>query len=317
MPLSAQKKQVSTPKDYASYPYWISMMQDPHGNFYETQKAFYTYWKGATVTGESGYTVFKRWENYWQSRINQDGTFPEPGQVYREYSNYVQSHPIAPGFKTGQAVWQELGPRSRVDYSGGAVGLGRVNAVAFHPADTATIYAGAPNGGFWITYDGGRTWASSTDNLPTIGVSDILVNPVTPNVILMGTGDRDAGESHGLGVFRSEDGGLTWQPSNTGMGNVTVSMFARPAGNLQMILAAAIGGIFKTIDGGINWVKTSPDESSFRDIRFRPGSTSIAYATSNNGFLPIGKRRRHLDPRSECQRLSRRWPAGDRCHASQ
>ncbi|MCX6227185.1 MAG: hypothetical protein NTV01_20955, partial [Bacteroidia bacterium] len=176
--LSAQKGTATVPKDYASYPYWINMMQDPHGNFFETQKAFYTYWKGRKVTGESAYTLFKRWENRWQFRVNPDGTFPESGQVYREYNNYVQSHPVAAGLKTGQAVWQELGPRKRVDYAG-YLGLGRVNAIAFHPTDTATVYGGAPNGGFWITHDGGRTWDSPTDNLPTMGVSAILVNPVT------------------------------------------------------------------------------------------------------------------------------------------
>ncbi|MCX6225851.1 MAG: T9SS type A sorting domain-containing protein, partial [Bacteroidia bacterium] len=205
------------------------------------------------------------------------------GQVYREYNNYVQSHPVAAGLKTGQAVWQELGPRKRVDY-GGYLGLGRVNAIAFHPTDTATVYGGAPNGGFWITHDGGRTWDSPTDKLPTMGVSAILVNPVTPNVILIGTGDRDAGDSYGLGVFRSDDGGLTWEQSNTGMGDVTVGMFARPESNLRMILSAANGGIFKTIDGGENWIRTSPDSSNYRDIKFRPGSATIAYATSETGF---------------------------------
>jgi len=281
--LSAQNKTVNATKDYASYPYWINMMQDPHENFFEIQKAFYTYWEGREVTRGTGYKPFKRWEYHWQSRINPDGTFPEPGQVYREYNNYVQNHPMGAGLKTGQAVWQELGPKSRVDY-GGYVGVGRINAIGFHPTDTATVYIGAPSGGFWITHDGGHTWTSPTDNLPTMGVSAILVNPTNPNLILIGTGDRDGGNAPGMGVFRSDDGGLTWQQFNTGMGNVTVGMFAQPQSNLRFILAAVNGGIFKTIDGGENWTKTSPDNSNYRDVKFRPGSVTIAYATSDNGF---------------------------------
>lgn len=281
--VSAQNKPVKTPGDYASYPWWIDMMQDPNGNFFETQKAFYTYWQGRETHRGDGYKPFKRWEYHWKSRVNPDGTFPEPGQVYREYNRYVQSHPADTRLKTGQAAWQELGPKSRVNY-GGYVGVGRVNAIGFHPSDTATLYIGAPKGGFWVTHDGGRNWVSNTDNLPTMGVSAILTNPTDPNLILIGTGDRDGGNSQGMGVFRSDDGGVSWQQFNAGMGNVTVGMFARPESNLQFILAAANGGIFKTLDGGENWIKTSSDNSNYRDVAFSPGSATIAYAASDWGF---------------------------------
>jgi photosystem II stability/assembly factor-like uncharacterized protein len=281
--LTAQNQSGSAVKDYSSYPYWINMMQDPHANFFEIQRAFYTYWEGKVATRGTGYKPFKRWEYYWQTRVNPDGSFPEPDQVYREYNNYVQSHPIGSGLKTGMPVWQEMGPKTRVNF-GGYVGVGRVNAIAFHPTDTATVYIGAPKGGLWVTHDGGKTWGSNTDILPVMGVSAILIDPTNPNLMLIGTGDRDGGNSSGLGVFRSDDGGVTWVPFNTGMGNVTVGMFDRPESNLRHILAAANGGIFKTLDGGENWTKTSPDNSDFRDIKFRPGSSTVAYAVSNNGF---------------------------------
>jgi hypothetical protein len=183
----------------------MKMVQDPHGNFFEIQKAFYTYWEGRETHRGDGYKPFKRWEYHWQSRINPDGTFPEPGQIYREYNNYVQSHPVGVGLKTGQAVWKELGPKSRIDY-GGYVGVGRVNAIGFHPTDTATVYVGAPKGGFWITHDGGRNWASSTDNLPTLGVSAILVNPTNPNLFLIGTGDRGGFQDNGSATWTGTNG---------------------------------------------------------------------------------------------------------------
>jgi photosystem II stability/assembly factor-like uncharacterized protein len=279
--LSAQNKPVVN--DYASSPYWIDMMQDPNANFFETQKAFYTYWQGRSTHRGDGYKPFKRWEYYWQTRVNPDGTFPEPGSVYREYNRYIQDHAVTAGLKTGQAVWKELGPTTRTDF-GGYNGVGRVNAIAFHPTDTATIYVGAPKGGLWITRDGGSTWSSPTDNLPTLGVSAILIDPTNPDHILIGTGDRDGGNSAGLGVFRSDDGGLNWIPFNNGMGDVTVGMLARPESNIRMILAATNSGIYKSLDAGENWTKTSPDNSEFKDIQFRPGSSTIAYAASNRGF---------------------------------
>jgi photosystem II stability/assembly factor-like uncharacterized protein len=283
LPATSQTKPVTVPRDYSSYPYWVNMMQDPHENFFEIQKAFYTYWQGRETHRGDGYKPFKRWEYYWKSRVNQDGSFPEPDKVYREYSNYVQSHPVDAGLKTGQATWIELGPKSRIDY-GGYVGVGRISAIGFHPTDTATVYIGAPKGGFWVTHNGGVTWNTTTDNLPTMGVSAILISPTNPDLILIGTGDRDGGNSQGLGVFRSDDGGNSWIPFNNGMGNVTVGMFAQPETDLRTILAATNGGIFKSTDYGENWTKTSPDNSNFRDIKCRPGNGNIAYATSDQGF---------------------------------
>lgn len=279
----AQSGNKPTAVDYASFPYWSNMMLDPHGNFFEIQKAFYTYWEGREVTRGTGYKPFKRWEFYWQSRINPDGSFPEPDKVYREYNNYLQSHPEQGSLKTGQPVWKELGPTTRTDF-GGYNGVGRINAVAFSPTDTSTVYIGTPNGGFWTTHDSGKHWTCSTDNQPTLGVSAILVSKSNPNNILIGSGDRDGGDSNGMGVFRSTDGGLTWNPTNNGMGNVTIGMFEVASTDENFILAAGNGGIYKTTNGGTIWTKTTTDGANYRDVKFRPGSTTIAYAASGNGF---------------------------------
>jgi len=274
--VTAQNQSANATKDYASYPYWINMMQDPHGNFFEIRKAFNTYWDGREVTKGSGYKPFRRWEYYWQFRINPDGTFPKPGKVYREYNKYVQSHPTAGGLKTGQAVWKELGPRIRID-----AGVGRLNAIACHPSDTSIVYAGSPSGGLWKSTDGGQNWMVLSDQLPSLGVSSILIHPSKPDDILVGTGDRDHGDAAGLGVIHSTDGGTTWEMYNSGMGNLTVGMMARSETNPDFILAATDGGIFKTGDGGAHWVlKYSVSNSSFKDLKFKPGNSNVAYATS-------------------------------------
>jgi len=259
-------------------------MQDPNANFFEVQKAFYTYWAGKTPGRGDGYKPFKRWEYYWESRVNPDGTFPKPDQVFNEYNKYMEDHPVSDRLKSGQAVWEELGPKTRVDF-GGYTGVGRVNAIAFHPTDTATVYVGAPSGGFWTTHDSGKTWSSATDTMPTLGVSSILVSKTNPNQILIGTGDRDGGDAPGLGVYRSDDGGRSWVKFNQGMGNVTVGMMARCETNERFILAATSGGIFKTLDGGENWTRTSTDQSNFKDIKFRPGSSTTAYAVTGGNFF--------------------------------
>ncbi len=274
-----------TESDYSSYPHWQDMMLNRDINFFETQKAFYSWWAGKEPLKGEGFSVFKRCDEYWESRVNENGEFPEPGKVIREYNKYIEAHPEYSRMKSGQPTWLELGPRNRITPLG-YMGIGRVNAIAFDPADTSKIYLGAPSGGFWISDDSGETWASYTDPMPTLGVSAILVHPENSDKILIGTGDRDAGNDWGVGTMISMDGGISWEIKNEGMEERTVGMFAHHETNPEIVLAAANGGIYRTTDFGESWIKISPNEDSenFRDIKYKPGNPDVVYASSNVGF---------------------------------
>ena len=154
--------------------------------------------------------------------------------------------------------------------------------MAFHPTDPQKIYIGAPSGGMWQSEDGGVHWVTHTDTLPTLGVSSILVDQSNPNQIFIGTGDRDAGDAPGLGVFKSNNHGLTWTPSNTGMGNFTVGDLVQHPGNSQIIIAATSGGIYRSTDHGSSW--TFRKSGEFKDICFKPGHPDVVYAASNADF---------------------------------
>ena len=261
-------------------------MDDPNANFFDIRNAFYAYWQGRQTHRGDGYKPFRRWEYYWQTRINPDGSFPKPGNIRKEYERFAASQPEGSNLKSGGADWLELGPKTRVD-AGGYVGIGRLNAIACHPTDTSVVYAGAPSGGLWKSTDGGRNWRVLTDHMPSLGVSSILVHPTKPDDILVGTGDRDHGDARGIGVIHSTDGGNTWEMYNKGMGEYTVGMMARSEADPDFILAATNRGIFKTTDGGANWqVKYNPEGCAFKDIKMKPGNSNIAYATStgNTGF---------------------------------
>jgi len=274
-----QTRSNPTGNDYASNPRWIEMMEDPKTNFFEIQKAFYTYWQGRATHRGDGYKPFKRWEYYWQSRVNSDGSFPPAGQILHEYKRFAAEQPEGSGFKSGNANWLELGPKTRIDV-GGYVGIGRLNAIVCHPSDTSIVYAGAPSGGLWKSTDGGKNWIVLTDRMPSLGISSILIHPSKPNDILVGTGDRDHGDARGIGVIHSSDGGVNWEMNNNGMGNVTVGMMDRSETDPDFILAATNGGIFKTKDGGAHWELKTNVNAAFKDIKLKPGNSNIAYATS-------------------------------------
>ena len=295
--LSAQS--VSSTKDYSEYPYWIEMMQDESVNFYEVQNAFNTYWEGREITKGSGWKPFKRWEWWTERHINPDGTRYAANKSYEAYQAYINKNPKA---KLTEGDWENLGPVNVP--SKGYAGLGRVNAIAFHPTDPSIIYLGAPAGGLWI-YDGtAGGWSSTTDDMPTLGVSSIVVDWSNPDNIYMGTGDRDAGDAAGLGVFKSTDGGLSWQISNSGMGSTTVGRMIQHPTNSDILFAATSSGIFKTEDAGVNW--SIVKSGGTKDIVFKPNNPAVMYAGGGGNFY------KSTDDGQNWSQISNGLPSGSR-----
>ena len=281
-------------------PYWIDMMADPAVNFYQTQRAFELYWTGRTIEKGSGYKPFKRWEYNMSQIIDANGNIPAPGSLETTVENYLKTR--APGWGPGGGIgiggtigngsatcqttgdWKEIGP----DYlpgnrTGQPNGIGRINAVAFHPSDSNIIYAGAPAGGVWITKDGGQTWTTNTDSLATLGVSSIAIDPQYPDTLYLGTGDRDANDSYGRGIFKSTDGGQTWIQFNSGMGNVTVGKLIIDPNNTQILIAATSSGIYRTTNGGSSWTRRIT--GNYKDLVFDAVNTNIIFAARTSARL--------------------------------
>jgi len=263
--------------DTASFPYWIEMMQDPSVNFFQVERAFGLYWENKPVTRSSGWKVYKRWEYMMQSRVTPDGTRPAPDEVFDAYETFTDNTESISG------NWISYGP-SLIPSPGppGYIGLGRLNVIGFHPTVANTLFVGSPSGGFWKTTDGGLNWITTTDTLPTLGVSAIVADYNNPLKILIGSGDRDAGDAPGLGVFKSLDGGLTWSSSNAGMGNKTVGKIIQHPTTATIFLAATSGGIYRSTDGGSSW--TLSVSGNFKDICFNPNDPNIVYAAKNADF---------------------------------
>ncbi|NVO20997.1 MAG: T9SS type A sorting domain-containing protein [Bacteroidetes bacterium] len=278
---SASFSQSTSPvalQDTAKYPYWIQMMQDPSSNFFATQKAFNTYWQDRKITKGCGWKPFKRWENYMHTRVSPNGDIPSPDYTLKTINAYYQQKDASLSLAGN---WISQGPFD-LPADKGYKGLGRVNTIAFHPTDQNTIYVGAPSGGCWVTTVGGNNWTTTTDMLPTLGVSGIAIDPLNPSTIYIGTGDRDAGDAPGMGVMKSTDNGQTWAFANTGMGNATVAKLLIHPTNPLVIYAATSTGIYKSIDGAANWERKTT--IGFKDITFKPNSTTILYGASGGNF---------------------------------
>ncbi len=266
--------------DTATHPYWIEMMQNPDANYYQTVRAFNLYWKDKPIERGSGYKPFKRWEYYWSTRLNDDGTRKLGNRTYQSVMNFINSIR-----KEGYGgTWQCLGPIQLPvnNGTGQPNGNGRVNAIAFHPSMSGHLYVGAPAGGFWTSANGGITWINHTDNLPTLGVSAIVIHPNNPNIIYIGTGDRDAGDAPGMGVYKATDG-TTFLPANDNMPDAKVGKLLMDPLDPNTLLAATNKGVFKTTDGAVTWELKKA--GNFKDIHYKPGNSSVVYATASGKFF--------------------------------
>src|SRR3954467_2379205 len=143
---------------------------------------------------------------------------------------------------------------------------GRVLAVAGAPDDPRRFYFGAVNGGVWRTNDAGRTWQPIFDQGNVGSIGAIAVAPSAPKVIYVGTGEADMRSdiAQGIGMFRSADGGASWQPTGLSDTQQIAQILVNPR-DPNIVLVAALGhpygpneqrGIFRSTNGGRHWTKT-------------------------------------------------------------
>ncbi|MBU0765535.1 MAG: hypothetical protein KJ607_11935, partial [Bacteroidetes bacterium] len=244
--------------------------------FYEIQSAFQFYSSGKDITSVKGWKQYKRWEEFIEPRVYPSGYLPRD-IIWTEY----QKKKSSPADKATVANWTHLGPDNvptQIVY-GTKRGVGRINCVAFHPANPDIFWVGAPSGGLWKTTDGGSTWATTTDDLPSIGISDIAVHPSNPDIIYIATGDGDASDTYTVGVLMSTDGGATF--STTGLNwtvdnNRIIRRLIINPDNPDILIAATKAGIYRTTDAGVNW--TNVQTGRFKDLEFKPGDPSVVYA---------------------------------------
>lgn len=261
--------------------------------FFEIQKEFNTYWAPLNVqkgyyyqngvkTKAAGWKQFKRWEWFWNNRVDpQSGEFPKTSS-FRELNNYLAEHPALKS-TTGSATgnWTSIGPTSS---GGGYAGLGRLNCVAFSPSNTNVIYVGAASGGVWKSFNSGSSWIPMSDNSAVLGISDLLVLPgASGDLIYAATGDRDASDNYSVGILKSLDGGNTWNETGLNWSQGSLRLIYRLLGdpvNPNIVFAATSLGLLKTSDGGNTWITLTTNK--FINIKFKPGSNQILYGSTKS-----------------------------------
>ncbi len=203
----------------------------------------------------------------------------------------LQRRAAATGDGAGLAV-ANIMPNDWVSVGPGNIG-GRIRALVIHPTNVDKIWIGSPSGGIWSTTNGGTSWYPVNDFMANLAVSTMVIDPTNPNVLYAGTGESFASAGfRGLGVFKSTDGGVTWNqlastnpaitppPPGCGNGAVPCPDFWFYVNRLAIspdgatILAATGNGIARSTDGGASW--TQKGFVLTQDIAFRPGDSTQA-----------------------------------------
>ena len=178
--------------------------------------------------------------------------------------------------------WRNIGP-----FRGG-----RSTAACGVPSQPYTFYMGSVGGGVWKTVDGGGTWRNISDGqFKTGSVGAIAVAASDPNVLYVGMGEapiRGVMTSHGDGVYKSTDGGKTWE--NIGLQEVRqISKIRIHPDNPDVVYVGAQGspyqptqerGVFRSMDGGSTWEKVLyvDENSGVSDLSMDSNNPRILYA---------------------------------------
>ena len=197
--------------------------------------------------------------------------------------------------------WQFLGP---TNISGRCTDV----AVVAPKGKAYTMYMAAASGGVWKTDNEGTTWAPVFDQAASTAIGNIAIAPSNPQIVWVGTGEANIFRSSqsGAGIYKSVDGGKTWQPMGLAGTNTIARIVVHPK-NPDLVYVAASGhewttnperGVYRTVDGGRNWEKLFyiNEETGAIDLRMDPQDNDTLYAA-----MWQRTRKKWNDPRNEVQ----------------
>ena len=126
-----------------------------------------------------------------------------------------------------------------------------ITAIEIARGDSNRVYIGTVNGGFFRSLDGGNTWSAdlASTTLPGRTITRIESGPADAQVVFVTV--ANFGHHH---VFRSRDGGVTWQDVDQGqLPDVPHHSIAIPAANRQHVYICNDAGVFISTDSGDSW----------------------------------------------------------------
>ncbi len=182
---------------------------------------------------------------------------------------------------------------------GPALTSGRISDFAMHPARPHEYFVATSSGGVWKTVNSGTTYSPIFDSQGSYSIGCVTIDERNPSTVWVGTGENNNQRSvaYGDGIYKSTDGGASWQHKGLKESEHIGSIIVHPD-NSEVVWVAAIGplwkeggdrGVYKTTDGGETWkaVLTIDEHTGVDNIVIDPRNPNILYAAAF-------QRRRHV-----------------------
>ena len=182
---------------------------------------------------------------------------------------------------------------------GPALMSGRIADFAVNPDDPTEYYVAVASGGVWKTTNNGNTYNPVFDSQGSYSIGVVTMDPNNHNVVWVGTGENNNQRSvaFGDGVYKSLDGGKTWNHMGLKNSEHIGSIVVDPT-NSDIVYVAATGplwskggdrGLYKTTDGGQSWnrVLHIDEHTGVNEVHMDPRDPQVLYAASH-------QRRRHV-----------------------
>ncbi|MEJ2162278.1 MAG: sialidase family protein, partial [Robiginitalea sp.] len=169
---------------------------------------------------------------------------------------------------------------------------GRIADIAMHPDNDNIWYVAVGSGGVWKTENAGTTWTPLFDQQNSYSTGCVTIDPRNPSTIWVGSGEDVGGRhvAYGDGIYRSRDGGNTWE--NLGLKNTQhIARIIVHPDNSDVVWVAAQGplwnkggerGVYKTTDGGTTWNRVLGNDqwTGATDLIIDPRNPQVLYAAT-------------------------------------
>jgi photosystem II stability/assembly factor-like uncharacterized protein len=166
--------------------------------------------------------------------------------------------------------WAVLGPDG-----------GDVRSLSYDPQNPNHIFLGTSTGEIFSSTDGGRSWGrfAHLGDHDDYVLDHIVVNPQKPNTIFAAAWSVDNQQSGDL--FRTKDGGKTWL-ALPDMRGKSIRALAMSSSDSRVLVAGALDGVYRTLDGGDSWQRISPSNISeiknIESVAVDPKNPNVIYA---------------------------------------
>ncbi|MGB5820493.1 MAG: glycosyl hydrolase [Saonia sp.] len=206
-----------------------------------------------------------------------------------------------------------------------------ISKIIIHPENPDVIWVAAQGPlwssgderGLYKSVDGGKTWKKTLGDAQWTGVTDMLIDPLNPDLLYAATWDRHRtvaaylGGGPGSGIHKSADGGETWKKltegipkSNLGKIGLALSPFNSDVIYAAIELDRKKGGVFMSTNQGASWKKQSDAVSGgtgphyYQELYASPHQEGRLYLMSNTvqisdnhgkTFTFMNEKNKHVD----------------------